>query len=589
MEKDANEKLLLAERVNNLFNQPLLFILFCQTAMIFLTAWYLSGTESLRLILTWFILSIVVTAGMITLVIFYRKSDTRRHHSQFWLKTFFIAIITNGLIWSAPALFPHTFDSSNSVQFFGIMLLGVVAAALPIMSTFSKFFTVFSLFTLLPITVRFFYSDEILYNIFGFMFLVYLSVQLLSSRNIQNVLVKSLRLGFENSILVDNLKIKNQQAEEAKVDAELANEAKSKFLAAASHDLRQPMHALGLFVSKIYNQQRYPDIHNDVGNIKKSSDALESLLNALLDISKLDAGVLQPELTSISLEAILNRVTTNGESKAKEKGLKFRVHNINKTVHSDIFMLERILNNLVSNAIRYTTSGSVFIGCRLRANKVRIEVRDSGIGIEKNKFGDIFEEFYQAGNPERDRSKGLGLGLAIVDRLCNLLDYKIEVQSSPGKGSLFAIEVPYVDTSDIPSTVLTSNNLFVSDVSGLHVLVIDDEAMIREGMAATLEDWDCSSLLADSADTAISHLQQSDFKPDVIVTDYRLRENQTGVQAIERINEYCQKDIPAIIITGDTAPDRLQEAKDSSYLLLHKPVSPAKLRSLLSYMREQIE
>ena len=250
-------------------------------------------------------------------------------------------------------------------------------------------------------------------------------------------------------------------------------------------------------------------------------------------------------------------------------------------------MLERILNNLVSNAIRYTNNGTVFIGCRQRGEKVRIEVRDSGIGIAEDKLGEIFEEFYQAKNPERDRTKGLGLGLAIVERLCSLLDYKVDVYSVPGKGSVFAIEVPYAELTSLHYTEATSTENFIADVQGLQVLVIDDEEMIRKGMAATLEGWDCSSLLADSANSAILKLKQNNFIPDIIISDYRLRENKTGAQAIKQINDFLQKDIPAIIVTGDTAPDRLQEAKDSGYQLLHKPVAPAKLRSVMSYLRQQ--
>jgi len=586
MDKVTNEKLFFNNRVNNLFNQPLVFILLCQTSMIFLSAWYLASSESLGLILTWFVLSLFASFTMIAIVLSYRKSTFTEKNNQLWLRIFFVAVVSNALVWSTPALFPHTFDSEKSVLFISIMLLGVVAAAQPVMSTFFKFYAVFSLLALLPIVVRFFYSDEILYNVFGFMYLVYLGVQLISSINMQNILLKSLRLGFENIELVNNLKIKNNQAELAKEDAEIANAAKSKFLAAASHDLRQPMHALGLFVSKINNQQRYPEIYDDVKNIKKSSDALESLLNALLDISKLDAGVLKPELSSFNVCSIIDKVIFNSESKAVKKGLRLRHRKTNALVISDMLMLQRILNNLVSNAIRYTSSGSVFIACRQRKNRLRIEVRDSGIGIAQDELGDVFEEFYQAQNPERDRSKGLGLGLAIVERLCHLLDHKLDVRSAPGKGSVFSIEVPLSHEADSEKTEPILNNNFTSDVAGLNVLVIDDEALVREGMATTLKSWDCTALLADSANNAIEQLQNSDFTPDIIISDYRLRENKTGAQAIQKINQFCKQDIPAIIVTGDTAADRLQEAKDSGYQLLHKPVSPAKLRSVMSYLKK---
>lgn len=403
----------------------------------------------------------------------------------------------------------------------------------------------------------------------------------------QNVMLKSLRLGFENIDLVKNLKIQNNQAEQARIEAEQANVTKSKFLAAASHDLRQPMHALGLFVSKINNEQCYPEIKEDIQNIKKSSDALEGLLNSLLDISKLDAGVLTPDISSFNLQTVLDKVIVNGQSKANNKGLHFHHRKTNKVVMSDMLMLQRILNNLVSNAIRYTATGSIFIGCRRRNNTLRIEVRDSGIGIANDELGDIFEEFYQSENPERDRSKGLGLGLAIVERLCNLLDHKLDVRSAPDKGSVFSVEVLMSHEQISDATTPSSTENFTSDVEGLHVLVIDDEALIRKATASTLEEWGCAALLADSAENAIDLLQQNNFIPDIILSDYRLRENKTGVDAIQKVNQFCKKDIPAIIVTGDTAADRLQEAKDSGYHLLNKPLSPAKLRSVMSYLREQ--
>ena len=587
MENKLNEKLFTFERVNNLYTQPMLRIILFNVLMVLLTTWYLWTPQSKQLLLIW--LGLRLSVNLFTAIIFnsYKKSTLQRKRHKNWYKFFLLITVVNAFLWGVVAIFPNVFNSVNTVMFIGIMLLGVIAAALPVMSNFFSFFATFALITLLPITVRFFYSEESLYNLFGFMFLIYLGVQLVNSFNLQSVLVNSIRLRFEKIDLIDDLKLKNQQAEEARKEAEIANTAKSKFLAAASHDLRQPLHALGLFVSKLYNKQRYPEIQDDIKNIKKSSDALEGLLNALLDISKLDAGVLKPELTSFNLQAILDKVIVNGESKAIKKGLQLRHRKTNKVVISDMFMLQRILNNLVSNAIRYTATGSIFIGCRQRNNILRIEVRDSGIGITKDELGDIFEEFYQSGNPERDRSKGLGLGLAIVERLCTLLDHKLDVQSAPDIGSIFSVDVPISHETDLQTAKSTSAGSFTSDVAGLNVLVIDDEELIREAMATTLKDWDCTALLADSAESAIEQLQNNKLIPDIIISDYRLRENKTGVEAIQKINQFCKKDIPAIIVTGDTAANRLKEAKDSGYHLLHKPVSPAKLRSVMSYLREQ--
>lgn len=584
---DKDQQLFFSERVNLLYNQPLHLVLFAQAITLILTTWYLWNSETQYVLIIWLVLSLIATSGMAYNVEAFKKETKINERSKHWLTLFVISMFINGSIWGSPAFFSNIFDSTSSVMFVAFLLLGLVAIAATIISSFISLFYIYSIISLLPMTVMFFYNGGTLYNSLGGMYLMYFAVQVINANNMHKVLLSSLQLRHQNIDLVNNLKVKNQQAELAKEEAEQANVSKSKFLAAASHDLRQPLHALGLFVSKIYNNQRYPKIKNDIENIKKSSDALEGLLNALLDISKLDAGVLQPDLSPVSLQAILNKVTTHGKSHAQDKGLTFRVRDINKTIQTDSLMLERILNNLVSNAIRYTNTGTVFIGCRKRGEKIRIEVRDSGIGITEDKLGEIFEEFYQAENPERDRTKGLGLGLAIVERLCSLLNYKIDVYSIPGKGSLFSIEVPCVDTTSLHYTEATSTENFISDVQGMHVLVIDDEEMIRKGMAAMLEGWECPSLLAESADSAISQLEQIGFTPDIIISDYRLRENKTGAQAIKQIIFFLQKDIPAIIVTGDTAPDRLQEVKESGHQLLHKPVSPAKLRSIMSYLRKQ--
>lgn len=298
---------------------------------------------------------------------------------------------------------------------------------------------------------------------------------------------------------------------------------------------------------------------------------------------------MQPEVTEFPIQTLLERVTVEAKQKATDKGLRFRLRHCNAIVRSDPNMLERILRNLVANAINYTQQGSVLVGCRYRNEQLCIEVRDSGIGINKNKLKLIFNDFYQVDNPERDRSRGHGLGLAIVDRLTDLLGHTLTVNTRPGQGSTFSICLPRVTTisADIeaPSTAQT----YIDDVAGAIVLVIDDEILVREGMANILNEWDCEVLLADSAEEAWKQLKSTGLQPDIILADYRLRENKTGVEAIEFLQQKTQYECPAIIVTGDTAVDRLREANASGYQLLHKPVSPSKLRSLLSYLLEETE
>ncbi|MDH5368418.1 MAG: hypothetical protein OEW99_00215 [Gammaproteobacteria bacterium] len=289
------------ERVNELYNHPLHFMLFTQFAMVLLTIWYLWESIPKHFLLTWLFFGLISSLGMAYNISAFRKEKLTYKKSKYWLNLFIISMCVLGMLWGTPAIFPNLFNSPNTVMFVSILLLGLVAGAVTVISSFISLFYIFSILALLPMTIMFFYTNDSLYNTFGSMYLVYFAVQVVSAKNMNRELLNSLSLRFKNIELVNNLQVKNHQAEEARIEAEQANISKSKFLAAASHDLRQPLHALGLFVSKIHNNQRYPEIKNDIENIKQSSDALEDLLNALLDISKLDAGVLQPNLSPVSL------------------------------------------------------------------------------------------------------------------------------------------------------------------------------------------------------------------------------------------------------------------------------------------------
>ncbi len=364
---------------------------------------------------------------------------------------------------------------------------------------------------------------------------------------------------------------------------ELANRAKSRFLAAASHDLRQPMHALGLFVGQLNDMIQYPEARKIVDQVRASVEAMEQLLNALLDISKLDAGVLSPQIDDFPLATLLQRMENNFAAEAKAKGLRLRVLPCRLAVRSDPLLLERIVMNLVSNAVRYTERGGIIVGCRRRGKRVRIDVWDTGVGIPDDKQREIFQEFIQLGNPERDRSRGLGLGLAIVERLARLLNHRIDLASTPGRGSRFSIELPAGDVQQT-SQVRRAPAPVTNSLSGLFVVVVDDEALVRAGMEGVLHGWGCHVVNAGSGDEALALLGEHERTPDVIISDYRLRENETGIEVINRLRTHYATAIPAALISGDTAPERLREAKDSGYPLLHKPVSPAKLRALLIYL-----
>lgn len=376
-----------------------------------------------------------------------------------------------------------------------------------------------------------------------------------------------------------------------KEDAESANYDKTRFLAAASHDLRQPMHALGLFVGELQSKLTTPEQRKIVGKVEESVDALSNLLDALLDISKLDAGVVTPNVMEFSIENLLERIARDYAPLAERKGIALRVIPNSAVVCSDPVLLERILVNLISNAIRYTPNGgTVLLVCRYRGDKLRIEVRDNGVGIPTSEQGNIFREFVQLANKERDRSKGLGLGLAIVDRIARLLHHEISLRSEQNRGSVFAVSVPMMDAliQEHGQRILTADNTGEqrppSEFDNMDVLVIDDDALVRKSTQGIIESWGCSVSMAASLNEVKEIHGKADF--DLVICDYRLPDGD-GVEMADWIKAHFRIQPLFILISGDTSPDVLQMVNERGIQLLHKPVRPAKLRSLIQFLISQ--
>jgi signal transduction histidine kinase/CheY-like chemotaxis protein len=367
--------------------------------------------------------------------------------------------------------------------------------------------------------------------------------------------------------------------------AQRANVAKSKFLAAASHDLRQPLHALTLLTTALHDSNIDASARGIVNDMGGAIGSLEKMFGALLDISKLDAGVLFPESRHFDVGVLLRRVADEFALPVQAKGLRLVCECRQAVVHTDPLLLERIVRNYLANAVRYTRTGAIRIECEKADSGVRIAVIDTGIGIAAAQQAEIFDEFYQVDNPERDRSKGLGLGLAIVRRIAELLRLDYGVESSPQQGARFFVVVP---TGDAAQTVAASDDRTVQrqSLAGLRVLVIDDDVAVRESMRTLLATWNCDVAVAGDADQAVQAARATFAQPDALVVDYRLREQRTGVEGIAQIRAEFRADIPALIVSGDTAPERLREVADSGHTLIHKPAQPAALRSfLLSALR----
>jgi signal transduction histidine kinase/CheY-like chemotaxis protein len=367
--------------------------------------------------------------------------------------------------------------------------------------------------------------------------------------------------------------------------AERANHAKSRFFAAASHDLRQPLHALTLFVAALKARSQQPETQNLVDNIEASTATMEQLFNALLDISRLDAGTIEAHPVHFRLHDMLLDLDKRFGALAAEKRLRLRFRPCDVALYSDPLLIERILVNLISNAIRYTDDGGVLIACRPRGRMLRLSVIDTGRGIPPDQQESVFQEFVQLHNPARDRNKGLGLGLAIVSRLGRLLGHRVELRSRPGHGSIFSIDVPLGDAQLIKAHTATAFPGFIPD--NALVLLVDDESAILRGMAELFDNWHIDLVTAHSADEAAQWLDSIGRVPDVIVSDYRLPDDTDGIEVISRLRQKYGPDIPAILVTGDTAPDTILRISQAGFPLLHKPLRPAKLRALLTHLIQQ--
>jgi signal transduction histidine kinase len=374
---------------------------------------------------------------------------------------------------------------------------------------------------------------------------------------------------------------KSRQLEMANRQLEMTDRYKSHFLASASHDLRQPLHALNLFVAQLPTEKNPSERKRLVSRIDAAVASMNELFEALLDMTKLEAGILQANPADLPVQRLLDRIETTFAALADKKGLSLRVVPCSAWVRSDPILLERILFNLVSNAVRYTARGGVVVGCRRRAMQLRFDVCDTGVGIPEDQRHSIFSEFYQLASPAPDRKAGLGLGLAIVDRLGRLLGHPVQLQSNSGRGSRFSVSVPLA--AELRETVPLPTALQVTDLArGKRVMVIDDDVLVLDGMRGILQSWGCCVHTAASGAAALAGVADGGAQPDLIISDLRLADGESGIEVIERLRAALGAPVPAFVISGDTAPERLREASAGGYHLLQKPVSPMTLRTTLN-------
>ena len=491
-------------------------------------------------------------------------------------------IIIGVLVFLVPIDNEHMLES---------MMLVVTLTAIIVISM-SQYSSVFLIFLVratpicIPLIGKLLLADSAIFQAIGVAGIVCATIIVIYAKRSYRFSRASIDLGFENIDLVEKLRLETEhtqalllRTEQAKLEAEHANASKSKFLAAASHDLRQPLHALSLFTSVLDELIQSPKVRTVVDQINSSVDALQNLFNALLDISQLDAGVMKVDKRDFNLQPLFHKIANDYDAQATHKGLKIIWPTESYAVHSDPILFEQILRNFVSNALRYTDKGEISIHCEDNDGLIRIRVTDTGVGIPESEQEIIFEEFHQLTNVERDRSKGLGLGLSIVKRTAKLLQHPIFVESQSGKGSSFSIELKKVLMTEKPVKAVVED--IVSSPGSILIVVIDDEKEIRKGTQILFEQWGCDVIAAAGIDDAVTQLTQANRLPDGIISDYRLSEKETGIDAIDKIFTVLDITIPALIVTGDIAIESLRKVDNTKFQMLHKPVAALKMRTFL--------
>ena len=376
----------------------------------------------------------------------------------------------------------------------------------------------------------------------------------------------------------------NVELERAKSTAEEADRSKTRFLAAASHDVLQPLNAARLYATALVERESDGEIGRLAQNIDSSLEAVEEILGVLLEISRLDSGKMNPELSSFRVSDLFTQLQTEFAPLAAEKELRLTFMPSSLAVRSDRRLLRRLVQNLVSNAIKYTSNGRVLVGARRRRDKVRLEVYDTGLGIPPEQQTIIFQEFQRLEQGVR-MARGLGLGLSIVERLSRVLKHRIRLHSTPGRGSVFTVEVPLV--AALPATPPSAQPVAApvhAPLAGLSVLVLDNDPAILDGMVALLSNWGCKIITATSLEEATVALHETMMRPDVLLIDYHLDQGN-GLDAAKVLRWRLGGETPTVLITADRSPALRQEAADLAMQILNKPLNAAALRALLARWR----
>lgn len=527
-----------------------------------------------------------------------RQQDAEGAALRVWRRSWMALVLCQGALWGVAVWLFWGLGTQYHMVSLILIVYAYCVASVQLLATQSRVFLAFISLVLMPTIVRI-ASDSTqpwhlqLAGILSLMF----CITVLMARTYGSALGQAITLKARTDELAAHLRTEmavtedaRRLAEEARRTAEAANRAKTQFFAAASHDLRQPLHAMGLFAEALRQRSHDPEVASLVNSINESVDALEGLFSELLDITRIDTGGVDVDPAPVRMRELFARLRLHFEPVAFEKGLMLSFRGEAQVAHADPVLLERVLRNLVSNAIRYTDDGGVLVSCRARAGKLLVQVWDSGIGIHAASLPRIWDEFFQAQSNrplQAHQRKGLGLGLAIVKRLASLMEVPISVRSRPGHGTVFSLLVPVgkaprSSIDAVPAGVKLPLGLTLEERL---ILVLEDEAAVREGLVVLLQAWGARVLAFDAVEGVTAWLADPAAEvPDLLLVDYRLPHGRTGIDALVALRaRWPARPLPAIVITGSSLGGHEDEALTHDYHLLIKPVLPNKLRAMIAF------
>jgi len=534
------------------------------------------GQADSSLMVLWVALVLVNQAWRGVLAGRWRRTQPGPSSAPRWGRYWAAGSTMAGALWGAAgfAMFPA---SAAHQALLIVCLFGVVLGGLNLTAVYKPSFYGFVLPALVPLIVRVALEAGPVHWYTALVMTVVLGFVLAFGDRLNDVLTHALAMRYANVDLIAELKAQTCAALGARSAAEDANRAKSQLLAAASHDLRQPLHALALFAAALAAKTRDTELRPLVGSVQAAIDALEAQFAQLLDLSRLEAGALAPEQARVALGPLFARIAAEFTPLATARGLRLSVIGTRLAVVSDPTLLARIVQNLVANGIRYTSHGGVILGARRRGDDIAIEIVDSGVGIAAEHRGRIFEEFYQVPavpGAARD-GRGMGLGLAIVRRFSALLEHRVELRSRVGHGSRFSLllaRAPDARAGAPAATRRPSNRTLGQPLAGAVIAVIDDDPSAVDGMRALFGTWGATVAGGPDADEALAALGTLESYPDLIVADLRLAAGNTGLAAVHRLREELGVSVPALIVSADMSAAAAREVRTSGFALLPKPV-----------------